>query len=278
MAARPCRRASIASFGVLLAFPAVRYLLPTVVAVGLFATPYVPLMPSIVAHFFDGQSSTVGLLMSAAGVGALASAAYLSLQPGYGRQLRLLAVAPLAVGAGAALFAWSRSCRCRCCCWRCSAASALLGSQCHQCMLQQSVPDAWRGRVIGVYSMSFAGTAPIGGLLAGWLADSIGLTATLTLNGAPDHRGRAARPLAPAQPPGGPARADAQLEPLSWRAILLEASSAPGQGIGQHLVGERRGRVVAGVQARRSARTRRGRRRPRCRAAQARRRIASACR
>ena len=51
---------SLPACQVLLAFPAVRYLLPTVVAVGLFATPYVPLMPSIVAHFFDGRSSTVG--------------------------------------------------------------------------------------------------------------------------------------------------------------------------------------------------------------------------
>ncbi len=50
-------------------------------------------------------------------------------------------------------------------------------------LLQQSVPDHWRGRVIGVYSMSFAGTAPIGGLVTGWLGDQIGLTATLTLNG-----------------------------------------------------------------------------------------------
>ena len=90
-------------------FPAVRYLLPTVVAVGLFATPYVPLMPSIVAHFFDGRSSTVGLLMSAAGLGALASATYLALQPGYGRQLRLVTVAPLAVGCALVAFAWSRT-------------------------------------------------------------------------------------------------------------------------------------------------------------------------
>ena len=64
-----------ANLSVLFAFPAVRYLLPTVVAIGLFATPYVPLMPSIAAHFFDGRSSTVGLLMSSAAVGALASAA-----------------------------------------------------------------------------------------------------------------------------------------------------------------------------------------------------------
>jgi hypothetical protein len=27
--------------------------------------------------------------------------------------------------------------------------------------------------------MSFAGTAPLGGLLSGWMADRIGLTATL---------------------------------------------------------------------------------------------------
>ena len=67
-----------------------RYLLPTVVAIGLFATPYVPLMPSIAAHFFDGQSSTVGLLMSAAGRRrARRRRPISSLQPGYGRQLRL---------------------------------------------------------------------------------------------------------------------------------------------------------------------------------------------
>ena len=93
-----------ASMTVILAFPAVRYLLPTVVAVGLFATPYVPLMPSIAADFFDGRSSTVGLLMSAAAVGALVSAAYLSLQPRYGRQLRLMTLAPLVVGVALALF------------------------------------------------------------------------------------------------------------------------------------------------------------------------------
>jgi MFS family permease len=173
-----------ASFSVLLAFPAVRYLLPTVVAIGLFATPYVPLMPSVVAHFFDGQSSTVGALMSAAGVGALAAGAYLSLQPTYSRQLRLMTAAPLAVGLALGLFAWSRSLLLSMLLLAVLGAAALIGANSTNAMLQQSVPDEWRGRVIGIYSMSFAGTAPIGGLLAGWLADRIGLTATLTVNGA----------------------------------------------------------------------------------------------
>jgi MFS family permease len=186
--ARPARSAgSRQTFGealqVLLAFPAVRYFLPVCVALGLLATPYVPLMPSIVSHFFDGQSSTLGLLMSSAGIGALLSATYLSLQPGYGRQIRLMTLAPLAVGAALALFAWSRSLPLSLLLLAILGGAALLGVNATNAMLQQSVPDAWRGRVIGLYSMSFAGTAPIGGLIAGYCAERIGLTTTLTING-----------------------------------------------------------------------------------------------
>ena len=172
------------SLSTILAFPAVRYLLPTVVAVGLFATPYVPLMPSIVGEFFDGRSSTLGLLMSAAAVGALVSGAYLASQPRYGRQLRLMTLAPLVVGAALALFAWSRLLPLSALLLTALGGAALLGVNATNAMLQQSVPDEWRGRVVGIYSMSFAGTAPIGGLLSGWMAEHIGLTATLTLNGA----------------------------------------------------------------------------------------------
>jgi MFS family permease len=172
-----------ASLSVLFAFPAVRYLLPTVVAIGLFATPYVPLMPSIVADFFDGQSSTVGLLMSSAAVGALAAAGYLSLQPGYGRQLRMMSVAPLAVGVALMLIAFSRVLPVSGLLLAVLGGGALISANATNAMLQQSVPDEWRGRVIGLYSMSFAGAAPVGGLVAGWLAEHIGLTATLAING-----------------------------------------------------------------------------------------------
>ena len=168
---------------VLTSFPAVRYLLPTVVAVGLFATPYVPLMPSLVAEFFDGRSSTLGLLMAASGIGAVASSTYLALQPAYGRQLRLVAVAPMGVGLPLVALAWSRTLPLSCLLLAAMGATILIAVNTTNALLQQSAPDAWRGRVIGVYSMAFAGTAPIGGLLAGSLAEHIGLRATLTLNG-----------------------------------------------------------------------------------------------
>jgi MFS family permease len=40
-----------------------------------------------------------------------------------------------------------------------------------QSVLQLTAPDRLRGRVIGLYLFAFAGLTPIGGLLAGWLAD-----------------------------------------------------------------------------------------------------------
>jgi MFS family permease len=177
-------RGLLEGMAVLAAFPAVRYLLPTVVAVGLFATPYVPLMPSIVSEMFDGQSSTVGLLMAASGVGAVASSTYLALQPAYGRQVRLVAVAPMGVGVLLAALAWSHVLFVSCLLLAAMGAAILIAVNTTNALLQQSVPEAWRGRMIGVYSMAFAGTAPIGGLAAGWLAEHIGLRATLTLNGA----------------------------------------------------------------------------------------------
>ena len=152
--------------------------------------------------------------MSSAAVGALAAAAYLSLQPGYGRQLRLQTAAPLAVGVALALFAWSRMLPVSALLLAVLGGAAMLGVNATNAMLQQSVPDEWRGRVVGIYSMSFAGTAPIGGLLSGWLAEHIGLAATLTLNGAHHRRRRPVGTLAPAQPPRGAARHHEELEPV----------------------------------------------------------------
>ena len=47
--------------------------------------------------------------------------------------------------------------------------------------IQNSVPDALRGRVMSLYVTVFAGTAPIGGLLAGALAESLGAAAAISL-------------------------------------------------------------------------------------------------
>jgi len=50
-------------------------------------------------------------------------------------------------------------------------------------LVQAMVPDALRGRVMSVYSMMFMGLAPVGALLAGWLAHRFGAPATVAAGG-----------------------------------------------------------------------------------------------
>ena len=157
---------------------AVALIVGIIVGAGIFKAP------SLVAKF----SGSVEIMMAAwviGGVvsilGALCYAEIATSHPNAGGEYHFLERA--FGGDVARLFAWSRMLPVSGLLLAVMGGAALLGVNATNAMLQQSVPDEWRGRVIGVYSMSFAGTAPIGGLLAGWLAEHIGLTATLTLNG-----------------------------------------------------------------------------------------------
>jgi MFS family permease len=51
-------------------------------------------------------------------------------------------------------------------------------------VIQTSVDDEKRGRVMSFYMMAFLGTAPFGSLIAGWLSSRIGAGHTLVVGGA----------------------------------------------------------------------------------------------
>jgi MFS family permease len=51
-------------------------------------------------------------------------------------------------------------------------------------ILQLGAPDHLRGRVVSLYLWAFAGLAPVGGLLAGWLTDVGGTQLSFTIAGA----------------------------------------------------------------------------------------------
>ena len=50
-------------------------------------------------------------------------------------------------------------------------------------ILQLNAPDHLRGRVVSLYLWAFAGFAPVGGLLAGWLVDVGGTQLSFTVAG-----------------------------------------------------------------------------------------------
>ena len=167
----------------LIDLPVARYLLPSASAVAMFALPLNHMMPSIAVDFFQGDAGTLGLLLSASGTGALTGALFLSMQKNHRVQLTLVQVAPLIAGIALVLFSFSRTL------WISALLLAVMGafvlstSVSTNTLMQQSVEDSWRGRVIGLYFTFFIGMAPLGNLLAGSLAARFGVGPMLAFNG-----------------------------------------------------------------------------------------------
>ena len=146
--------------------------------------PYTVLMPMIVREELHGGPNTLGLLMSASGLGALVGAVTLALRRSVlGLGMRIVVCAAM-FGVSLIAFALSKSL------WSSLLILPFIGFAMMQHMassntiLQTIVDDEKRGRVMAFYSMAFQGMAPFGSLMAGSLAASIGAQRTLLLSGA----------------------------------------------------------------------------------------------
>jgi MFS family permease len=62
--------------------------------------------------------------------------------------------------------------------------SSMLVTSSTNTLLQLSSPDRLRGRVMSLYSLVFAGTAPFGALIAGFMASALRVRLTLVIDGA----------------------------------------------------------------------------------------------
>jgi MFS family permease len=162
----------------------IRTLLLLIGLVSLVAMPYAVLMPVFAARVLHGNARTLGILMGAAGVGALTGALMLAARRGVSGLGRVVALACASFGASLILFSFSRW-------WVLSALLLIpvgfsvmtqMGST--NTLIQAMVPDRLRGRTMAVYSMMFMGMAPFGALLSGALADRIGAPRTVALGGA----------------------------------------------------------------------------------------------
>jgi len=162
--------------------PQTRTLLLLLAGSSLFGTSYLTLMPVFARDILHGSSGLLGFLMAAVGAGALLGAISISRVPHV-----LLPRVPFAASAGfgAALVAFSQSS---------SIALSLallvpagfgmmaMGVSTNT-LIQSSIADAMRGRVMAYYVMSFIGMVPISALVSGWVSHQIGAPETLAIGG-----------------------------------------------------------------------------------------------
>lgn len=149
----------------------------------LFAAPYLVLMPVFAAQILGGGPRTLGLLLGAAGAGALLGALVLASRDG-ARGLGGWVVAACAgFGLSVIAFAQSRSLVLSLALLPLVGFFMMVQMAATNTLMQIMAPDRLRARVMAVYTMTLLGMAPIGGLIAGALAHTLGAPLTLSIGG-----------------------------------------------------------------------------------------------
>ncbi len=162
----------------------IRSILMLLGLVSLVGFPYTVLMPIFASDVLHGSAHTLGFLMAASGVGALASAISLAVRKSVLGLGRMIAISSAVFGGALICFSLSRVF------WLSLILMPLTGFGMMQQMaasntiLQTIIHDEKRGRVMAFYGMAFLGMAPFGSLLAGFLAARIGAPQTLVWCGA----------------------------------------------------------------------------------------------
>ena len=164
-------------------FQPVRSLLLLIAAISLVGMPYVVLLPVFAEEVLGGGARTLGLLMSAAGLGALLGALYLAGRASVRGLSRVIVLACLAFGAGLIAFSFSRDLIVSMLLLVFAGAGMMILSASANTVLQTVVPPDMRGRLMSMYTMAFMGMGTFGSLMGGWLASRLGAPWAVALGG-----------------------------------------------------------------------------------------------
>jgi MFS family permease len=166
-----------------LASTPIRTLLTFLGVVGVMSTPYFVLMPLVAGRTLGGGPDTLGWLMAASGVGALACAVRLVLRTtviGLGRRM---ALAVALFGTACVLLGLSRWFWLTLPLMVCTGYGLMYQVVATNTIVQTIVDDDKRGRVMSFYTIALLGASPIGSLLGGALAARIGVPGTFVVGG-----------------------------------------------------------------------------------------------
>jgi MFS family permease len=165
-------------------FVPIRSILSLFAIVSLMGWPFIVLMPIFAAQVLHGGPHTMGFLMGAVGVGALASALVLVVRKSVRGLTRVIPIAAAIFGVGLIAFGFSKVLWLSMLLMLVTGYGMLQGLTASNTVIQTLVDEKMRGRVMSYYTAAFVGMAPFGSLLAGALAHWIGAPHTVMISGA----------------------------------------------------------------------------------------------
>ena len=160
----------------------IRNLLLLLGATAGFGFQYMILLPVYAKEILHVGAMGYGLLVSAFGVGSLLSAVVMTRQLDRWNLRRNLLIGLTSAGVGMLGFAWSRSLTPALVFGLFAGFGLILYVASTNTLLQLTTEDRYRGRVMSLYTFMFIGTAPLGALAAGWIAQHVSAPISTTMN------------------------------------------------------------------------------------------------
>lgn len=187
-AARPLRQVGIVEqllegWRYVFGFRPIRSLILLLAWLCLVAMPFSVLMPVFADEILGGGPYTLGFLMTASGVGALAGALWLTTRRSVVGLGRVILIGTAVFGVGLMGFALSQWLWLSLLCMVVVGVGMMVQMGATNTVIQTIVDDEKRGRVMSFYTMAFLGTAPFGSLLAGAISTRIGAQQTVLVSG-----------------------------------------------------------------------------------------------
>jgi MFS family permease len=150
-------------------------------ALSLFGMSFAVLMPAWAVQVLHGNASTNGFLQSARGIGALAAALGIASFAHRRFKGKLLTAASFALPVALILFSRTSTRLLSLFMLLAVGFTNIVVNNLANALVQGLVPDAVRGRVMGVYMLAFFGIMPLGALLAGGVATAVGVQSTIAI-------------------------------------------------------------------------------------------------
>lgn len=159
--------------------PLIRTIIGLIGVVSLFGISFVTIFPSWAVRALHGDARTNGFLQSSRGLGALVAALLIASLGRFHFRGRLLTVGTFALPVAVALFGLVRWLPLALLFAFASGLAHILIFNLANALVQTHSPDPLRGRVMGVYTMTFFGLMPLGALWVGVAAEHAGQPAAI---------------------------------------------------------------------------------------------------
>ena len=167
------RKGLAEGFAYAFGFPPIRALLMLVSSISMLGVQLTVLLPVFAKEVLQGGPELFGFLTGAAGCGALASGITLALRKSVLGLGKNIVRATVAFGIGMIGFSFSRSIPLSLVLLFITGFSLMFQMAAINTLIQTIVDEDKRGRIMSIYAMAFMGTAPIGSLLGGAVAQQI---------------------------------------------------------------------------------------------------------